>query len=52
MDIQEEPLILPKSRKRRWWLWLLASPFLLFFTAIVLPYLPQSAVQEADKAKQ
>ena len=50
MDIQEEPLILPKSRKRRWWLWLLASPFLLFFTAIVLLYLPPVQRFAVDKA--
>ena len=50
MDIQEEPLILPKSSKRRWWLWLLASPFLLFFTAIVLLYLPPVQRFAVDKA--
>ena len=40
MTIQEEPIISKKNGKRRWWLWLIASPFLLFLLVAVLLYLP------------
>lgn len=36
----QEPNILPKKRKGRWWLWLIASPFILFALLCVLLYLP------------
>ena len=36
----QEPEILPKKRKCRWWVWLIASPFLLFALLCVLLYLP------------
>ena len=39
MDNQE-PDILPKKRKNRWLVWLIASPFLLFALLCVLLYLP------------
>ena len=40
MTPQEEPIISPDKRKKRWWLWLIASPFLLFLLACILLYLP------------
>ena len=40
MTIQEETIVLPKSRNRWWWLWLISSPFLLFLLVIILLYLP------------
>ena len=36
----QEPDILPKKRKNRWLVWLIASPFLLFALLCVLLYLP------------
>ena len=50
MTPQEEPVISATPRKRRWWLWLLASPFLLFLLAIVLLYLPPVQRFAVDKA--
>ena len=40
MTTQEEPIIPEKTRKRRRWLWLIASPFLFFLLLILLLYLP------------
>ena len=40
MTTQEEPIIPVMSRKRRKWLWLIASPFLFFLLLILLLYLP------------
>ncbi|MBO5079780.1 MAG: hypothetical protein J6B82_02765, partial [Bacteroidaceae bacterium] len=40
MTPQEESNIPVTPRKRRWWLWLIASPFLLFLLVIILLYLP------------
>lgn len=40
MNSLEESSISPKPRRRRWWLWLLASPFILFALLCVLLYLP------------
>ena len=40
MNPQEEFHILPKGRKFRWWMWLIASPLILFILAIILLYLP------------
>ena len=50
MTIQEEPILSEKPRKPRWWLWLVASPFLLFLLAIVLLYLPPVQRFAVDKA--
>ena len=50
MTTQEEPIIVPKPRKKRWWLWLIASPFLLFLLAIILLYLPPVQRFAVDKA--
>ena len=50
MTPQEEPVIAATPRKRRWWLWLIASPFLLFLLAIVLLYLPPVQRFAVDKA--
>ena len=47
---QEEPIIPVVPRKRRWWLWLIASPFLLFLTVIVLLYLPPVQRFAVDQA--
>ncbi len=34
------PEILAKKRKSRWWMWLIASPFILFLVLCMLLYLP------------
>ena len=52
MTIQEEPIISKKSPGRRWGLWLIASPFLLFLLLAILLYLPpvqQFAVHKASE---
>lgn len=50
---EQEPIITPsRHKKKRWWLWLLASPFLLFSLLILLLYLPPVqwfAVNKASK---
>ena len=50
MNPQEENLILSKGRKIRWWMWLIASPFILFALAIILLYLPPVQRLAVDKA--
>ncbi|MBQ8442860.1 MAG: translocation/assembly module TamB domain-containing protein [Bacteroides sp.] len=50
MTTQEAPIIPVTPRKRRWWLWLIASPFLLFLLAIILLYLPPVQRFAVDKA--
>ena len=50
MTPQEESNIPVTPRKRRWWLWLIASPFLLFLLAIILLYLPPVQRFAVDKA--
>ena len=50
MTTQEEPIIPEKTRKRRRWLWLIASPFLFFLLLILLLYLPQVQRFAVDKA--
>ena len=50
MTLQEEPIISVKPRKKRGWLWLIASPFLLFLMAIILLYLPPIQRFAVDKA--
>ena len=50
MTFQEEPIISVKPRKKRGWLWLIASPFLLFLMAIILLYLPPIQRFAVDKA--
>ena len=50
MTLQEENIIPAKPRKRRWWLWLIASPFLLFLFLIILLYLPPVQRFAVDKA--
>ncbi len=40
MELQQEPIISPKSRRIRWWIWLMAMPFVLFAVLCVLIYLP------------
>lgn len=40
MDIQEPIIDLPRKRRFRWLVWLLASPFILFALLCVLLYLP------------
>ena len=50
MTPQEESNIPVVPRKRRRWLWLLASPFLLFLLAIILLYLPPVQRFAVDKA--
>ena len=50
MTTQGEPIITAEPRKRRWWLWLIASPFLLFLLLIILLYLPPFQRFAVDKA--
>ena len=50
MTFQEEPIISVKPRKKRGWLWLIVSPFLLFLMAIILLYLPPIQRFAVDKA--
>lgn len=50
MTTQEETVIPLKPRRRRWWLWLIASPFLVFLLAIILLYLPPVQRFAVDKA--
>ena len=50
MTHQEETNIPQKPRKRRGWLWLIASPFLLFLLLIILLYLPPVQRFAVDKA--
>lgn len=47
---QEETNITSQPRKKRWWLWLIASPFLLFLLACILLYLPPIQKYAVDKA--
>ena len=49
MELQQESIIPPKARKIRWWMWLLVSPFFVFFLAIVLLYLPPVQRFAVDK---
>ena len=50
MESQQEPIIPPRTRKIRWWMWLIASPFLVFLLAIILLYLPPVQRFAVDKA--
>ena len=50
MESQQQPIIPPKTRKIRWWMWLIASPFLVFLLAIILLYLPPVQRFAVDKA--
>ena len=50
MNLQEENIIAEKPRKRRWWMWLIASPFILFTVLCVLLYLPPVQRFAVDKA--
>ena len=50
MTTKGEPIITAEPRKRRWWLWLIASPFLLFLLLIILLYLPPFQRFAVDKA--
>ena len=52
MNLQEEPIIPAEPRKRRWWLWLIASPFLLFLLLVILLYLPPVQRFAVDKASE
>ena len=48
---EQDPIITPSQpKKRRWWMWLLASPFLLFSLLILLLYLPPVQRFAVDKA--
>ena len=48
---EQEPIITPpQPKKRSWWLWLLASPFILFSLMILLLYLPPVQRFAVDKA--
>ena len=48
----QDPIISPEPRKRRWWLWLIASPFLLFLLVIILLYLPPVQRFAVNKASE
>ena len=50
MNSQEEPIISPTPCRRRWWMWLIASPFLLFALLCVLLYLPPVQRFAVEKA--
>ena len=50
MNPQEEPVMPFQPRKRRWWLWLIASPFLFFAVLCILLYLPPVQRFAVDKA--
>ena len=50
MESQQEPIITHHPRRIRWWMWLIASPFILFLLAIVLFYLPPVQRFAVDKA--
>ena len=50
MTEQDSIITSPQSKKRRWWLWLLASPFILFALLILLLYLPPVQRFAVDKA--
>ena len=50
MNLQEENIIAEKPRKRRWWMWLIASPFILFTVLCMLLYLPPVQRFAVDKA--
>ena len=50
MTTQEEPIIPVMPRKRRRWLWLIASPFLFFLLLILLLYLPPVQRLAVNKA--
>ena len=52
MTIQEEPIISEKTHRRRWWLWLIASPFLLFLLVAILLYLPPVQHFAVNKASE
>lgn len=53
MELQQETNISPKKkRKCRWWLWLLASPFLLFALLCVLLYIPPVQWYAVHKASE
>ena len=52
MNTQEEPNILSKRRKKYGWLWLLASPFILFALLCVLLYLPPVQWFAVNKASE
>ena len=49
MTLQEESNISSKPRRIRWWMWLIASPFLVFLLAILLLYLPPVQRFAVDK---
>ena len=49
MTLQEESNISSKPRRIRWWMWLIASPFLVFLLAILLLYLPHVQRFAVDK---
>ena len=52
-ESQQETNIFPKKkRKCRWWLWLLASPFLLFALLCVLLYVPPVQWYAVHKASE
>ena len=46
----QQPIIPPKTRRIRWWMWLIASPFLVFLLAIILLYLPPVQRFAVEKA--
>ena len=50
MTEQDSIITSPQSKKRRWWLWLLASPFILFALLMLLLYLPPVQRFAVDKA--
>ena len=50
MNLQEKNQIASKPRRIRWWMWFLASPFLVFLLAIILLYLPPIQRFAVDKA--
>ena len=52
MELQQESNIPSNKRRIRWWMWLIASPFLVFLLAIILLYLPPVQRFAVDKASE